>query len=79
MLDLVAEHIGGTNAKTEKILNKAEGRLLFVDEAYTLLLTSGKVYGKEASDGKVYGSRGNDGEYRRENKKRSFYICRVSL
>ena len=34
--DLVAEHIGGTNAKTEKILKKAEGRVLFVDEAFTL-------------------------------------------
>ena len=46
--DLVAEHIGGTNAKTEKILKKAEGRVLFVDEAYTLSSTSGKDYGKEA-------------------------------
>ena len=42
------EHIGGTNAKTEKILKKAEGRVLFVDEAYTLSSTSGKDYGKEA-------------------------------
>ena len=33
---LVTEYIGGTNAKTEKILKKAEGRVLFVDEAYTL-------------------------------------------
>ena len=46
--DLVAEHIGGTNAKTEKILKKAEGRVLFVREAYTLS-TSGKDYGKERS------------------------------
>ena len=43
----MAEHIGGTNAKTEKILKKAEGRVLFADEAYTLS-TSGKDYGKEA-------------------------------
>ena len=46
--DLVAEHIGGTNAKTEKIFKKAEGRVLFADEAYTLSSTSGKDYGKEA-------------------------------
>ena len=44
----MAEHIGGTNAKTEKILKKAEGRVLFVDEAYTLSSTIGKDYGKEA-------------------------------
>ena len=46
--DLVAEHIGGTNAKTEKMLKKAEGQVLIVDEAYTLSSTSGKDYGKEA-------------------------------
>ena len=46
--DLVAEHIGGNNAKTDKILKKAEERVLFVDEAYTLSSTSGKDYGKEA-------------------------------
>ena len=46
--DLVAEHIGGTNAKTKNMLKKAEGRVLIVDEAYTLSSTSGKDYGKEA-------------------------------
>ena len=45
---MVAEHIGGTNAKIEKILKKAEGRVLFVDDAYTLSSTSGRDYGKEA-------------------------------
>ena len=44
----MAEHIGGTNAKTEKKLKKAEGWVLFVDEAYTLSSTSAKDYGKEA-------------------------------
>ena len=44
----MAEHIGGTNAKIEKILKKAEGRVLFVDHAYTLSSTSGRYYGKEA-------------------------------
>ena len=43
----MAEHIGGTNAKTEKNVKKAEGRVLFVDEAYTLSSKSGKDYGKE--------------------------------
>ena len=46
--DLIAEHIGGTNAKVEKVLKRAEGRVLFVDEAYTLSSTTGKDYGKEA-------------------------------
>ena len=45
---MVAEQIGGTNEKTAKILKKAEGRVLFVNEAYTLSSTSGKDYGKEA-------------------------------
>ena len=44
----MAEHIGGTNVKTKKRLKKAEGRVLFVDEAYTLSSTSAKDYGKEA-------------------------------
>ena len=43
----MAEHIGGTNTKTEKILKKAEGWVLFVDETHTLSSTSGKDYGKE--------------------------------
>ena len=46
--DLVAEHIRGISLKTEKILKKAEGRVLFIDEAYTLSSTSGKDYGEEA-------------------------------
>ena len=44
----MADHISRTNTKTKKILKKAEGRVLFVDEAYTLSSTSGKDYGKEA-------------------------------
>ena len=44
----MTEHIGRTNAKAEKILKKAEGRVLFVDETYALSSTSGKDYGKEA-------------------------------
>ena len=34
--DLITEHIGGTISKSAKIIKKAEGGALFVDEAYTL-------------------------------------------
>ena len=46
--DLVAEHIGGTASKTAKIIKKAEGGVLFVDEAYTLCSPSERDFGKEA-------------------------------
>ena len=48
--DLVADHISRTSTKTKKILKKAEGRVLFVDEAYILSSTSGKDYGKETTE-----------------------------
>ena len=38
---------GGSNAKNKKNLKKAEGRVLFVDEACTLSSKSRKDYGKE--------------------------------
>ena len=34
--DLITERIGGTISKSAKIIKKAEGGALFVDEAYTL-------------------------------------------
>ena len=46
--DLVAEHIGGTAQKTEKMLKLAEGGVFFLDEAYRLNSTSDRDYGKEA-------------------------------
>ena len=46
--DLFAEHIGGTASKTAKIIKKAEGCVLFVDEAYTLCSPSKRDFGKEA-------------------------------
>ena len=45
--DLVAEHIGGTASKTSKIIKKAEGGVLLVDEAYTLCSSSEYDFGKE--------------------------------
>ena len=46
--DLVTEHIGDTASKTPKIIKKAEGGVLFVDEAYTLSSPSERDFGKEA-------------------------------
>lgn len=46
--DIVADHIGGTAQKTEKFLNKAEGRFFFLDEAYWICSSSEHYYGKEA-------------------------------
>ena len=46
--DLVVEHIGSTASKTAKIVKKAVGSVLFVDEAYTLCSPSKRDFGKEA-------------------------------
>ena len=46
--DLVAELIGGTASKTAKVIKKAEGGVLFVDEAYNLCSPSERDFGKEA-------------------------------
>ena len=46
--DLFAEHIGGTTSKTAKIIKKAEGGVLFEDEACTLCSPSERDFGKEA-------------------------------
>ncbi|WP_408911457.1 AAA family ATPase [Corynebacterium gottingense] len=46
--DLVAEHIGGTAQKTNKVLEEARGGVLFVDEAYDLHSEGGNDFGKEA-------------------------------
>ena len=44
--DLVAEHIGGTATKAAKIIKKAEGGVLFVDEAYTLCSPPSPILGR---------------------------------
>ena len=46
--DLVAELIGGTASKTANVIKKAEGGVLFVDEAYNLCSPSERDFGKEA-------------------------------
>lgn len=45
---LVAEYVGQTAVKTNKIIDKALDGVLFIDEAYSLISDSQNDYGKEA-------------------------------
>ncbi len=45
---LVAEYVGQTAVKTNKIIDKAIGGVLFIDEAYTLAQGGEQDYGREA-------------------------------
>lgn len=45
---LVAEYVGQTAVKTNKIIDSAIGGVLFIDEAYSLAAGGGEDYGKEA-------------------------------
>lgn len=47
---LVAGYVGQTAIKTSKVLEKAAGGVLFVDEAYTLISGSENDFGQEAVD-----------------------------
>ncbi len=45
---LVAEYVGKTALKVEKLFEKANGKVLFIDEAYSLLDSNSNSFGDEA-------------------------------
>ncbi|MGF7185942.1 stage V sporulation protein K [Desulfitispora alkaliphila] len=53
--DLVGEYIGQTAQKTKAQIKKAQGGVLFIDEAYSLARGGEKDFGKEAVDSLVKG------------------------
>lgn len=53
--DLVGEYIGHTAQKTRDMIKKAQGGVMFVDEAYSLARGGEKDFGKESIDALVKG------------------------
>ena len=49
--DLVGKYVGHTEANVKKILEKAEGGVLFIDEAYTLVTGGDSDFGQHVIDG----------------------------
>lgn len=48
--DLISDHVGGTPAKTNSVIDRALDGILFIDEAYTLTETERGSFGQEAID-----------------------------
>lgn len=48
--DLVSKYLGGTDKKTKELLERNRGKVVFIDEAYSLIQNDAHEYGKEAVD-----------------------------
>lgn len=53
--DLVGEYVGHTAQKTREVLRRAQGGVLFIDEAYSLMRGGERDFGREAIDALVRG------------------------
>ncbi len=48
--DLIGDHVGETAPKIEDLFERARGSIIFIDEAYSILDSDGRGYGREAID-----------------------------
>ncbi len=60
--DLVAGYVGQTAIKTARVLDKARGGVLFIDEAYSLAVDGKEDFGAEAIDTLLKGMEDNRGD-----------------